>query len=183
MGQIIKDSFPYALLMGLLLLAAFIGQGYSMAFYLLGGAYAGGILLATAVAMLVYSPSLEPNVVRGEGSFNWYLGRIWTMAFGGILLGMLLVGTYAYQFDSGYFNRRMEWERTHLELTTSMPEEVIAIFMEDEANVEPFHLEELTVGGVALLATAICSVLAAAVFRKKEPRKVRKEAVVMAAGS
>ncbi len=173
----LKALIFHAVLLALMLLGLFMVRGMYRPLYYNELAYSLLTLaITTGVTMLCYS-SLTPNYLKEEGTTSWYLARGWGMGLTGILLATLLVGTYAYQVDDGYFDRRMSWEEARIGKQNLSPR-VEDILLEKQQEYQTHHFEEITmlfVGGLSVMVSAIGACLFFRGFRKQNTgsRQVR----------
>lgn len=174
MRKLIIDGLPYAMLMALLLLCLFMFRSIYKPFYDFTSNYLIGIALIAVLVITCYCRSLTPNRAREEGGLDWYVGRAWLTGLMGLVLGIGLVSTYAYQVDDTFFERRLAWERSAYD-NTSMSAEIVEMFMENEYKVEPFHWEEISLaflGSVAIFpgAVFVCLFFLGSNKRDRDPK-------------
>ncbi len=166
--------FIHGVLLALLLLGLFIVRGMYQPLYYSDAIYSLLIALIVYLIIHLYYSSLTPNTQRGEGKTSWYLMRGWSMSLTGVLLAALLVGVYAYQFNDGYFDRRMKWEEQLLEKEQLSPK-VEDIMLEQKQQYQTYHFEEITILFLGGLSAVIEAVGASLFFRVSSKRSKRAE--------
>lgn len=162
MKHSLRNAGFHAILLALMLLGLFMVRSMYQPLYYNELIYNLLILLITLASIIFYYSSLIPNRQQEEGTMSWYLTRGWAMSFTGALLATLLVGTYAYQLDEGYFERRMRWEEQRLDGENISPK-VEDILLEQQQLYQTYHFEEITVlflGGIS----ALVGVFGASIF-------------------
>lgn len=133
----------YTVITAVLLLGLFMVRTMNQAFYYNSLHYAEAVFALVSIMLLFYLRALQPNRARGDGSLNWFAARGMAMSLGSTLLAAVLISLYAYQVDTDFFTRRMDWEQQLLE-KQNIPAEIVELFMEDEHKAQQLHLEEFS---------------------------------------